>query len=202
MPIEVYVGKTPELMQLADCCMAVSGSVSLELLYHTKPTVILYWISRWPIFVQRFFRKVKYITLVNLLSTDELYPEGHHALRSGAAGRRSGAVSRVSDLRRQIGADGRPTSSSGSRDPAKRAAQVAQLAELEGPRGPRRGIGPGGGVYPRCACRVRRNAPKSVVATWRSTRRRGFVLVALHAPYAEREEYSTRRISSASVWMR
>ena len=39
-------GKTPELMRLADCCMAVSGSVSLELLYHTKPTVILYWISR------------------------------------------------------------------------------------------------------------------------------------------------------------
>ena len=46
LPIEVYVGKTPELIRLAECCMAVSGSVSLELLYHTKPTVILYWISR------------------------------------------------------------------------------------------------------------------------------------------------------------
>jgi len=75
LPVEVQVGKTPELMCLADCAMAVSGSVSLELLYHTKPTVILYWISRAAYFVQRFFRKVKYITLVNLLTTDELFPE-------------------------------------------------------------------------------------------------------------------------------
>ncbi len=70
LPIEVYVGKTPELMQLADCAMSVSGSVSLELLYHTTPTVILYWITRFAYFVQTYFRKVKYITLVNLLATD------------------------------------------------------------------------------------------------------------------------------------
>ena len=75
LPIEVFVGKTPELIRLADCCMSVSGSVSLELLYHTTPTVILYWISRTAYFVQGFFRKVKYITLVNLLSTDELFPK-------------------------------------------------------------------------------------------------------------------------------
>ena len=74
LPIEVFVGKTPELIRLADCCMAVSGSVSLELLYHTTPTVILYRISRTAYFVQGFFRKVKYITLVNLLSTEELFP--------------------------------------------------------------------------------------------------------------------------------
>jgi len=75
LPIEVCLGKTPELMRLADCCMSVSGSVSLELLYHTTPTVILYWISRPAYFVQGLFRNVKYITLVNLLSTGELYPE-------------------------------------------------------------------------------------------------------------------------------
>jgi lipid-A-disaccharide synthase len=75
LPVDVHAGKTPELMRLADCCMAVSGSVSLELLYYTSPTVILYWISRLAYFVQRFFRKVKYITLVNLLTTDELYPK-------------------------------------------------------------------------------------------------------------------------------
>ncbi len=75
LPIEVHVGKTPELIRLADCCMAVSGSVSLELLCQAKPTVILYWISKLAYFVQGYFRKVKYITLVNLLSTDEIYPE-------------------------------------------------------------------------------------------------------------------------------
>jgi lipid-A-disaccharide synthase len=73
LPIEIHVGKTPELMHLADCAMAVSGSVSLELLYHTTPTVILYHVSRLGYEVQKYFRKVKYITLVNLLSTGKLY---------------------------------------------------------------------------------------------------------------------------------
>jgi len=72
--IEIYSGRTPELMQLATCCMACSGSVSMELLYYTKPTVIHYWISPLAYAVQKRFRKVKYITLVNLLSTGELYP--------------------------------------------------------------------------------------------------------------------------------
>jgi lipid-A-disaccharide synthase len=74
LPIEVYVGHTPELIHLAECCMACSGSVSLELLYHKKPTVILYWITRFAYWVQGFFRKVAYITLVNLLNARELFP--------------------------------------------------------------------------------------------------------------------------------
>jgi lipid-A-disaccharide synthase len=72
--IDVYSGRTPELMNAATCCMACSGSVSMELLYFTKPTVIHYWISPLAYAVQKRFRKVKYITLVNLLSTGELYP--------------------------------------------------------------------------------------------------------------------------------
>jgi lipid-A-disaccharide synthase len=75
MPVEVYVGKTPELIRLADCCLACSGSVSLELLYQVKPTVILYRISRLAYVVQGFFRKVKYITLVNLLAADDPFAE-------------------------------------------------------------------------------------------------------------------------------
>jgi lipid-A-disaccharide synthase len=74
LPIEVHVKRTAELIHAADCAMAVSGSVSLELLYHTTPTVILYQISRLAFFVQRFFRKVRYITLVNLLTSDDLFP--------------------------------------------------------------------------------------------------------------------------------
>ena len=74
LPVEIYVGRTAELIHAADCAMAVSGSVSLELLYHTTPTVILYQVSRAAFFVQRFFRKVRYITLVNLLTTDDLFP--------------------------------------------------------------------------------------------------------------------------------
>ena len=74
LPIEVYIRKTPELISLADCCLACSGSVSLELLYHKKPTVVLYWISPLAFRVQQFFRRVKYITLVNLLTAKELFP--------------------------------------------------------------------------------------------------------------------------------
>jgi lipid-A-disaccharide synthase len=74
LPIEVHVGRTPELIHLAACCMAVSGSVSLELLYHGRATVILYWVGRFPYWVQEQFRHVKYITLVNLLASQELYP--------------------------------------------------------------------------------------------------------------------------------
>ena len=68
LPLEIYVGKTPELMHAATCAMACSGSVSLELLHYAVPTVILYWISRPAYFVQGIFRKSKYITLVNLLA--------------------------------------------------------------------------------------------------------------------------------------
>ena len=75
LDVEVCLGKTPEVIHLATCCLAVSGSVSLELLYQKKPTIILYWISRLAIAVQRHFRKTKYITLVNLLSTRELFPK-------------------------------------------------------------------------------------------------------------------------------
>jgi lipid-A-disaccharide synthase len=74
LPVEVFLGRTPELIQLSDCAMACSGSVSLELLYHKKPTVILYRISRLAYKVQSFFRKVQYITLVNLLNAKELFP--------------------------------------------------------------------------------------------------------------------------------
>ena len=70
----MFLRKTPELIHLADCCMACSGSVSLELLYHTKPTVMLYWISPLAYRVQQLFRRVKYITLVNLLTAKELFP--------------------------------------------------------------------------------------------------------------------------------
>src|SRR5207237_6832102 len=46
LPIEVHAGRTPEIIELAEACIAVSGSVSLELLYRRKPSVIVYRI-RW-----------------------------------------------------------------------------------------------------------------------------------------------------------
>jgi lipid-A-disaccharide synthase len=75
LAVDVFIGRTPELIQLATCTMACSGSVSLELLHHKKPTVILYWVTRFAYWVQGFFNKARYITLVNLLAQRELFPE-------------------------------------------------------------------------------------------------------------------------------
>jgi lipid-A-disaccharide synthase len=75
VPIETHVGRTPEIIHLADACVAVSGSVSLELLHHLKPTAVVYKIgSFWLKLSQRLLAS-KYITLVNLLADQELFPE-------------------------------------------------------------------------------------------------------------------------------
>ena len=70
--IELYVGRTPELIEEATVCLACSGSVSLELLYHRKPSAIVYWGPRWRLaLVRRFVLQVRYITLVNLLGAED-----------------------------------------------------------------------------------------------------------------------------------
>ena len=44
----------------------------MELLYHKKPTVILYWMPYWTFKLATYLVKVPYITLVNLLVADEI----------------------------------------------------------------------------------------------------------------------------------
>ncbi|HLJ93725.1 MAG TPA: lipid-A-disaccharide synthase [Gemmataceae bacterium] len=73
--IEPHTGRTPEIIHLAHSCIAVSGSVGLELLYHGKPSVIVYRIRPLDLFLCRFFKATRYISLVNLLADKELYPE-------------------------------------------------------------------------------------------------------------------------------
>lgn len=73
LPIEIHVGRTAELIHAASVCLACSGSVSLELLYHTKPSVVYYRIDPLAFRVQKYFRTVRYITLVNLLASENRY---------------------------------------------------------------------------------------------------------------------------------
>ncbi|MDX1947403.1 MAG: lipid-A-disaccharide synthase [Pirellulaceae bacterium] len=75
---EVYVGSTPELIASAHVCLATSGSVSLELLYHARPSVILYSVPWWTYAALRRFMKVRYITLVNLLTADRIEIDDEH----------------------------------------------------------------------------------------------------------------------------
>jgi lipid-A-disaccharide synthase len=75
LPISVHVGRTPEIIELAEACIAVSGSVSLEMLYRRKPAVIVYRGGRVLRLLSQLLMTCKYITLVNLLADEELYPE-------------------------------------------------------------------------------------------------------------------------------
>jgi lipid-A-disaccharide synthase len=75
LPIEVHAARTPELIRLADVAWAVSGSVGLELMMETLPSVILYKVKRIDLVIARPFIKAKYISLVNLLADTEVMPE-------------------------------------------------------------------------------------------------------------------------------
>ncbi len=70
--IRMYVERTPELMVAARACVACSGSVSMELLYHRKPTVIVYKVKRWVMVAQALLMRTKFITLVNLIAATDI----------------------------------------------------------------------------------------------------------------------------------
>lgn len=70
----IHVGRTPELIHLAQCCLACSGSVSLELLWHEKPSVIHYKASPLLYAIGRYLAMtVRYVTLVNILAADDAF---------------------------------------------------------------------------------------------------------------------------------
>ncbi len=75
IPVEVHVGRTPEIIELSEACIAVSGSVSLELMYRLKPTVIVYRMSAPALWLARQLVHLPSITLVNLMAGERLYPE-------------------------------------------------------------------------------------------------------------------------------
>jgi len=75
LPIEVHVGRTPEIINLATVCLSVSGSVSLELLNASLPTVTVYKIGQILFRLVSIFKHAKYISLINLLADCVVTPE-------------------------------------------------------------------------------------------------------------------------------
>ena len=73
--LEYFVSRTPEVIEAADCCLMVSGSISLELLARRKPGVVLYRVSRSSRLVSYFLMTCRYITLTNLIADQEVMPE-------------------------------------------------------------------------------------------------------------------------------
>jgi lipid-A-disaccharide synthase len=69
LDVVIEAGRTRSLIAEARAAIAVSGSVSLELLAARVPTVIVYRISGLAYVVQSWFRRARFITLVNLLAS-------------------------------------------------------------------------------------------------------------------------------------
>jgi lipid-A-disaccharide synthase len=118
LPAEVHVGRTPEVIDLADAAVAVSGSVGLELMYRRTPTVVVYKLKPVELLIARPFIKARYISLVNLLAGEELFPEYLTARDESAAmaghvlrwlndpPARTAAVARLQALRDRVAVPG------------------------------------------------------------------------------------------------
>lgn len=73
--ITYFTDKTSEIVEAADCCLMVSGSISLELLARHTPGVVLYRVPTMGRLASRFLMTCKYITLTNLIAGREIMPE-------------------------------------------------------------------------------------------------------------------------------
>jgi len=89
LEIDVFVQRTPELIALSSICLACSGSVSLELMYHEKPSLIVYRLNRLQALFKRLAMTCRFITLVNLLAVDDI---SRRASRPGEETEADGSV--------------------------------------------------------------------------------------------------------------
>lgn len=75
LPIDFHVKRTSEIIETADCCLMVSGSVSLELLARATPAVVLYR-AGWVMYGMAWLLATcKYISLPNLIADRVVMPE-------------------------------------------------------------------------------------------------------------------------------
>lgn len=75
LPIHFFVGKTSEIIEVADCALMVSGSVSLELVARQTPAVVLYR-TDWPTYaIGKCLVVCKYMSLPNLIAKRVVMPE-------------------------------------------------------------------------------------------------------------------------------
>jgi lipid-A-disaccharide synthase len=73
--IEFFVGKTSEIIHVADCALMKSGSSSLELMARGTPAVVVYHVSRSLYAIGRCLSKVRSMTLPNMIAGEAVMPE-------------------------------------------------------------------------------------------------------------------------------
>lgn len=71
----VLVGRTYEVMKMADFAVATSGTATLELAHFGTPMVVLYRTNPMGLFCKRFLLTTPHISLVNILAGREIVPE-------------------------------------------------------------------------------------------------------------------------------
>ena len=88
LPIEFHVGRTSEIIETSDCCLMVSGSVSLELLARATPAVVMYRAPLMMFLAGKLLITCRYMSLPNLIAGRIVMPEfpfmgrvNHHARR-------------------------------------------------------------------------------------------------------------------------
>lgn len=75
LPVELYVGKLSEILEVSEFCMMVSGSVSLEVLARGVPAIVQYRCDWLFALVARMLITCKYMSLPNLVADRPLMPE-------------------------------------------------------------------------------------------------------------------------------
>ncbi len=75
LPVDLHVGRTPEIIETAECCLMTSGSVSLELLARTTPAVVQYRGGPLMYSIASVLVTCNYMSLPNLIANRPLMPE-------------------------------------------------------------------------------------------------------------------------------
>ena len=75
IPFEFHVGRTSEIIEAADACLMVSGSVSLEMLARATPAVVVYRARRSMSTICSVMVTCRFMSLPNLFADEELLPE-------------------------------------------------------------------------------------------------------------------------------
>ncbi len=75
LPINLHLNKTAEVIEAADFCLIVSGSVSLELLARKTPAIVMYRGTLTTYLLCKALLTVDYMSLPNLIANRAIMPE-------------------------------------------------------------------------------------------------------------------------------
>ena len=89
LPIHVFSGRTSEIIELADCALMKSGSVSLEMMARNTPAVVMYHVNHITYGLAKLLVHCKSVSLPNLIADEPIMPEflSHGSLHSRSARR-------------------------------------------------------------------------------------------------------------------